>query len=108
MQQIVDRGKQPAALFSEHQTPFKRQKVDSLHLTLRYFQRHRLPPSRIQRPLRVFAIAFYLEYKARLSADLSAHPFVAQPHRSIRVGLAFCQLEVALWKLARKPGDAIA
>jgi len=26
------------------QTPFERQKVDSIHLTLRYFQRHRLAP----------------------------------------------------------------
>jgi hypothetical protein len=29
---------------SEHKTPFERQKVDSIRLTLRYFQRHRLPP----------------------------------------------------------------
>src|SRR6059058_4387289 len=45
-QQIVDRGKQPAALFSQHQTSFERQKVDSIRLTLRYFQRHRWPPPR--------------------------------------------------------------
>src|SRR5713226_3729636 len=53
-EEIVDHGKQPAALFSEHKTPFERQKVDSIRLTLRYFQRHRLPP---QRPLRGFANA---------------------------------------------------
>jgi hypothetical protein len=43
-EEIVDRCKQPAALLSEHKTPFERQNVDSIHLTLRYFQRHCLPP----------------------------------------------------------------
>ena len=43
-EEIVDRCKQPAALLSEDKTPFERQKLDSIHLTLRYFQRHRLPP----------------------------------------------------------------
>jgi hypothetical protein len=42
--EIVDHCTQPAALLSEHKAPFERQKVDSIHLTLRYFQRHRLPP----------------------------------------------------------------
>src|SRR5690348_495520 len=43
-EQIVDHCKQPNALFSEHQTPFERQQVDSIRLTLRDFQRHRWPP----------------------------------------------------------------
>src|SRR6266849_377920 len=43
-EEIVGHCKQPAALLSEHKTPFERQKVDSIHLTLRYFQRHRLAP----------------------------------------------------------------
>src|SRR5882762_536390 len=43
-EEIVDRCTQPAALFSEHKTPFERQKVDSIHFTLCYFQRHSLPP----------------------------------------------------------------
>src|SRR5258706_14087015 len=43
-EEIVDRCTQPAALFSEHKTPFERQKVDSIHLTLCYFQRHSLLP----------------------------------------------------------------
>jgi hypothetical protein len=34
---------------SEHKTPFERQKVDSIHLTLRDFQRHRLPPQGLLR-----------------------------------------------------------
>ena len=42
--EFVDHRKQAAALLSEHKTPFERQKVDSIRLTLRYFQRHRLPP----------------------------------------------------------------
>src|SRR5258708_5502265 len=55
-QEIVDHDKQPAALFSQHKTTFERQKVDSIRLTLRYFQRHRsLPPRTIPRPSRVFA-----------------------------------------------------
>src|SRR6266481_6105755 len=41
-EEIVDHGKQPVALLSKHQTPVERQKVDSIDLTLRYFQRHRL------------------------------------------------------------------
>src|SRR6266478_8766690 len=46
-EEIVDHGKQPAALLAERKTPVERQKVDSIHLTLRYFQRHgRLPPPR--------------------------------------------------------------
>src|SRR5467141_3404639 len=44
-QEIIDHSKQPAALLTERKTPVERQKVDSIHLTLRYFQRHgRLPP----------------------------------------------------------------
>jgi len=42
------------------------------------------------------------------SVSLSPHPFVAQPDRSVRVGLAFCQPEIALRELAREAGDAIA
>ena len=34
--------------------------------------------------------------------------FIAEPDRSIRVGLALCELELALRELARKGGDAIA
>ena len=45
--------------------------------------------------------------RAGLSDLLGPYPFVAQPHRSIRVGLAFCQLEIALRELARETGDAI-
>jgi hypothetical protein len=30
----------------QHKTSVERQKVDSIHLTLCYFQRHRLPPQR--------------------------------------------------------------
>jgi hypothetical protein len=52
-EEIVDHCKHAAALLPEHKTPFERQKVDSIHLTLRYFQRHRLPP---QGPLRGFAM----------------------------------------------------
>src|SRR6267378_7220695 len=48
-EEIVDRCTQPAALFSEHKTPFERQKVDSIHLTLCYFQGHSLPPQVIIR-----------------------------------------------------------
>src|SRR6516164_11094651 len=43
-QEIVNHRKQPAALLSEHKTSIERQKIDSIYLTLRYFQRHRLPP----------------------------------------------------------------
>src|SRR6266851_1198384 len=46
--------------------------------------------------------------RAGLSACLRPHPFVAQPDRSVRVGLAFCQPELALRELAREAGDAIA
>jgi hypothetical protein len=46
--------------------------------------------------------------RARLSANLSPHTFITQPDRSIRVRLAFCQLEVALRELARKGRNAIA
>jgi hypothetical protein len=42
-----------------------------------------------------------------LSACLRPYPFVAKPDRSIRIGLALCQLEVALRELAREAGDAI-
>src|SRR5260370_23851704 len=43
--EIVDHGKQPTALLAERKTPIERQEVDSIHLPLRYFQRHgRLPP----------------------------------------------------------------
>src|SRR6266480_924591 len=41
--EIVDHCTQPVALLSEHKTTFERQNVDSIHLTLCYFQRHRLP-----------------------------------------------------------------
>src|SRR5580704_3730735 len=40
-EKIIDHGEQPAALLPEHKTPLERQQVDSIHLTLRYFQRHR-------------------------------------------------------------------
>src|SRR6266481_4148567 len=50
-EEIVGHCKQPAALLSEHKTPFERQNVDCIHLALRYFQRHRLAP---QGPLRGF------------------------------------------------------
>src|SRR6267143_1106484 len=39
-EEIIDHSKQPAALLAERKTPVERQKVDSIHLTLRYFQRH--------------------------------------------------------------------
>src|SRR5580704_13825142 len=52
--EIVDHCTQPAALLSERKAPFERQKVDSIHLTLCYFQRHRWPP---QGALREFANA---------------------------------------------------
>ena len=39
-EEIVDHGKQTAALLAERKTPFERQKVDSIPLPLRYFQRH--------------------------------------------------------------------
>jgi hypothetical protein len=45
--------------------------------------------------------------RAVLSGLPGPYPFVAQPHRSIRVGLAFCQLEIALRELAREAGDAV-
>ena len=44
----------------------------------------------------------------RSSANLRPNPLIAKPDRSIRVGLAFCQMEVALRELAREAGDAIA
>src|SRR5256886_10324898 len=37
--EIVDHCTQPVALLSENKTTFERQKVDSIHLTLCYFQR---------------------------------------------------------------------
>jgi hypothetical protein len=37
-----------------------------------------------------------------------ANPFIAQPNRSIQVGLAFRQPEVALRELAGEAGDTIA
>src|SRR5271163_1797636 len=43
-EEIVDHCPKPVALLSEHQPPFECQNVDSIHLTLRYFQWHRLPP----------------------------------------------------------------
>jgi hypothetical protein len=43
-QEIVNHCAQPGALFAERKTTFERQKADSIHLTLCYFQRHRLPP----------------------------------------------------------------
>jgi len=52
--EIVDHCTQPVALLSENKTTFERQKVDSIHLTLCYFQRHRLP---FQGALRGFANA---------------------------------------------------
>src|SRR5256886_8720948 len=52
--EIVDHCTQPVALLSEHEATFERQKVDSIHLTLCYFQRHRLP---FQGALRGFANA---------------------------------------------------
>src|SRR5256886_13403865 len=52
--EIVDHCTQPVALLSENKTTFERQKVDSIHLTLCYFQRHRLP---FQGALRGFATA---------------------------------------------------
>ena len=59
-------------------------------------------------PGRAEKISISAANRARLSADLSPYPFIAQPDRSIRVGLALCQLEAALWELAREGGDAIA
>jgi|GEM_PF-3255624 len=44
----------------------------------------------------------------RLLAPLRPNPFIAQANRSIRVGLAFGQPEVALRKLAGEAGDTIA
>src|SRR5437016_5544214 len=77
-QQIVDHCKQPAALFSQHQTPFERQKVDSIHLTLRYFQRHRWPPpGTIQDPLRAFA-------NASIISSLLATRHSPLPHNRMR------------------------
>ena len=38
--------------------------------------------------------------RKRLWDDLRPNLFIAQPNRSIRVGLAFCQPEVALRELA--------
>jgi len=46
--------------------------------------------------------------ESRSSADLCPHPFIAQPDRSIRVRLAFCQLKIALREFAWEAGDAIA
>src|SRR5260370_36921103 len=42
--EIVDHGKQPAALFSEYKAPLECQQEDSIRLMQDYFQRHRLPP----------------------------------------------------------------
>jgi len=43
-QEIVNRRAQPGALFAERKTTFERQHMDSIHLTLCYFQRHYSPP----------------------------------------------------------------
>lgn len=46
--------------------------------------------------------------RAALSDLPGPYPFVAQPHRSIRLGLAFCQFKIALRELAREAGDTVA
>src|SRR5882762_10331774 len=74
-EEIIGHCKQPAALLSEHKTPFERQKVDSIHLTLRYFQRHRLAP---QGQLRGFENASILasgaNTKGRREVDAHSRP----------------------------------
>src|SRR5260370_11697929 len=110
-QEIVDHGKQPAALFSQHKTPFERQKVDSIRLTLRYFQGHRsLPPRTIQRPSRVFASAsmitsllathhFLITRPSSTPSDFREAPLPPSPipphaHPSFRTQQADCFLRI--------------
>src|SRR5580658_1633013 len=64
------------------------------------------PVKAINSMYRMLRVSLFIE--VRLAARLRANPFVAQPNRSVRVGLAFCQPEVALREFGGKAGNAIA